>query len=173
MVRRGSTVRVRQRALKSPEIGIFVARTGTTEHLLDSEGLDDCGRPESARKRREEAPVGAFCFQRRHIDDLGTDLGARSTACDDVWLGVAHIWCSPVRARTFESRLAEPRLRCTRWATADSSHAFVRNRDRISGHAIERAIAGLSSLTRPLESDGQPFDIDPLHSTSSVDVLSC
>jgi hypothetical protein len=39
MVRRGSTVRVRQRALKSPEIRIFVARIGTAEHLLGREGV--------------------------------------------------------------------------------------------------------------------------------------
>ena len=38
-------------------------------------------------KRLEEGPVGAFSSQSRDIDDLGTDLGDRSTACDDVWLG--------------------------------------------------------------------------------------
>jgi hypothetical protein len=41
-----------------------------------------------------------------------------------------------------------------------------------SGHAIERAIAGLNSLTRPLESDGQPFDIDPLHARPRASTCS-
>jgi hypothetical protein len=40
MVRRGSTVRVRQRALKSLEIAIFVVSIDTIEHLLFKEGID-------------------------------------------------------------------------------------------------------------------------------------
>jgi hypothetical protein len=40
MVRRGSTVRVRQRALKSPEIGIFVVSIDMKEHLPITEGVD-------------------------------------------------------------------------------------------------------------------------------------
>jgi hypothetical protein len=35
--RRGSTVRVRQRALKSPQSGIFVVQTGSAEYLLVKE----------------------------------------------------------------------------------------------------------------------------------------
>ena len=37
-------------------------------------------------KRLEEAPMGDLFSQSTHIDDLGTDCGDRSTACDDVWL---------------------------------------------------------------------------------------
>jgi hypothetical protein len=48
---RGSTVRVRQRALKSPQTGIFVVWIGTTEHLLVKEGLDH-SRPTALRRKR-------------------------------------------------------------------------------------------------------------------------
>jgi hypothetical protein len=60
MVRRGSTVRVRQRALKSPEIGIFVVWGDMTEHLLFREGVT---RPDA----RSEGLVNGFNKARREL----------------------------------------------------------------------------------------------------------
>jgi hypothetical protein len=72
MVRRGSTVRVRQRALKSPQSGIFVACSDTTEHLPVKEVLGDRAGSESLEEPLEQERVEAIKGEMRRLLERGS-----------------------------------------------------------------------------------------------------
>jgi hypothetical protein len=66
MVRRGSTVRVRQRALKSSQSGDFCCRIGAIEHLLRREGIGSrVARRASPRTARTSAVWPGFTCELR------------------------------------------------------------------------------------------------------------
>jgi len=77
MVRRGSTVRVRQRALKSRKTGIFVVWTGTTEHLPVLEVVDGVPLKQPSRNGANKPQSIHSRSGRKRLDDLGIGLGDR------------------------------------------------------------------------------------------------
>jgi hypothetical protein len=87
MVRRGSTVRVRQRAYQNYEVaakrGLLVAAIDIVDHLSDEEGLRDsgrsvCSRPAALRGERPMSPQEAV---ERWWQAIRTPTSTPSAAC--------------------------------------------------------------------------------------------
>ncbi len=143
MVRRGSTVRVRQRALKPPQTGIFVVSVDMKELLLCKEGLSRSAVPRNAAEPLAQAADETSTRGETDWCPLGTGFG-----------DVSLVLGSFIGAETdnAHSPLNGERRRRPRRARRPSGRGRPRPRSPRRGHRSSRPVAAItasSMIARP------------------------